>query len=63
MKNFALKILRLLRRLMVWLTLLLAGWLFSLIVDVQFALGFLSGWFAKQGFDQVSDFLLQLMSL
>jgi len=45
------------------LALLIAGWLFSLIVDVQFALGFLSGWFAKQGFDQVSDLILKLMSL
>ncbi len=63
MRNFGLKIFRLLRRLVGWLVLLLAGWLFSLIVDVQFALGFLSGWFAKQGLDQVSDFLLKLMSL
>ena len=63
MRNFFVKTLRLLRRLLVWLALLLVGWLFSLIVDVQFALGFLSGWFAKQGLDQVSDFLLKLMSL
>ena len=58
-----LKLLRLLRRMLGWLTLMVAGWLFSLIIDVQFALGFLSGWFAKQGFDQVSDFLVSLMSL
>jgi hypothetical protein len=63
MRNLALKSWRLLRRIFVGLALLLAGWLFSLIVDVQFALGFLSGWFAKQGFDQISDFLVQLMSL
>lgn len=63
MRNFALKTLYFLRRLLVWLALLIAGWLFSLIVDVQFALGFLSGWFAKQGFDQISDLLLKLMSL
>ncbi len=63
MRNFGLKLFRFLRRLVGWLALLLAGWLFSLIVDVQFALGFLSGWFAKQGLDQVSDFLLKLMSL
>jgi hypothetical protein len=63
MRDLALKSWRLLRRIFVGLALLLAGWLFSLIVDVQFALGFLSGWFAKQGFDQISDFLVQLMSL
>jgi len=61
--NFAVRSLFFLRRMLVWLTLLVAGWLFSLIVDVQFALGFLSGWFARQGFDQVSDFLVSLMSI
>ena len=63
MRNLVSKSLGLLRRLLVWLVLFVAGWMFSLIVDVQFALGFLSGWFAKQGFDQVADFLLKLMSL
>jgi len=63
MRNFAARSLFFIRRMLVWLTLLVAGWLFSLIVDVQFALGFLSGWFAKQGFDQVSDFLVSLMSI
>ena len=63
MGNFAVRSLFFLRRMLVWLTLLVAGWLFSLIVDVQFALGFLSGWFARQGFDQVSDFLVSLMSI
>jgi hypothetical protein len=63
MRNFAVRTLFFLRRILVWLTLLVAGWLFSLIVDVQFALGFLSGWFSRQGFDQVSDFLVRLMSI
>ena len=38
------------------------GWIFNLIVDIQFGLGFVAGWLAKQGWDDLSDWVLNLTS-
>ena len=43
------------------LILLVAGWLFNFIFDIQFALGLVAGWLIREGFDNLANTLLRLV--
>ena len=40
--------------------LLVLGWLFNFIIDIQFALGVAAGWFMRQGYDNLGRTILDL---
>jgi hypothetical protein len=52
---------RLLRRIFLWPLIFLGGYLFNFVFDIQFTIGFIAGWMAKNGFDTIADWLLGLL--
>jgi len=41
-------------------SLLVLGWLFNFLIDIQFALGVAAGWFMRQGYDNLGRTILDL---
>ena len=39
-----------------------AGWLFNFLVDIQFALGLVAGWFLRKGYDNLAGLIFDLIS-
>ena len=39
-----------------------AGWLFNFLVDIQFALGLVAGWFLRKGYDKLAGLIFDLIS-
>lgn len=52
---------RLLRRIFLWPLIFLGGYLFNFVFDIQFTIGCIAGWMAKNGFDTIADWLLGLL--
>ena len=46
------------RRLSYAAFLLIVGWVFNFIIDIQFALGVAAGWVMRQGYDNIGRVLL-----
>ena len=44
-----------------WPLVFFGGYLFNFIFDVQFATGFVAGWLAKHGFDEIANWLFSLL--
>lgn len=38
------------------------GWIFNFFFDIQFALGLAAGWFVREGYDDIAQFLQDIVN-